>query len=437
MKKLLNLFLAVMLIFFAGNTLVACDDNPEASVVGKTYELEKVEVNWDTVSDSNLEYVQGLDIDAKAEESYGHQYLYFQSESSLVHYANRQGLDGELNLIGKFNYEKKPDGVGKLSYPIDIQGANSDEFYRYKQQNSIIRLYPEGDKITCEGRIDSSWAVKMIFKESDTSLNLTNKNGVTYFNCADSPNETWVIGYDSVTPLENIVIENAIDDIPVTKILYRAFYQNTTLKTLTMPNTITEIGRLAFAKCTALESISLSNTLRDIGSECFFECSNLDNVTIPGTVEELSNVFYKCTRLTTVTLSEGLVSIYKEFYQCPNLGDIVLPSTLTDVGYASFKRSRFNSITFPESLEELPTDYYAGYDQGHTTVIKNIILNNATQIESLFHGQGMIYATGVENVYIKNTITTEDSYIINAYKDLVKQSTTDKEGYTQFKVIEK
>lgn len=54
-----------------------------------------------------------------------------------------------------------------------------------------------------------------------------------------------------------------------------AFYNCTSLVSVTLPESITSIGKAAFNKCSALESINLPNSLTALGTHAFYNCTKL------------------------------------------------------------------------------------------------------------------------------------------------------------------
>ena len=66
-----------------------------------------------------------------------------------------------------------------------------------------------------------------------------------------------------------------------------AFYACTSLTSVTIPNSVTEIGYMAFEGCTSLTSVTIPNSVRYIGWEAFEGCTSLTSVTIPNGVTEI------------------------------------------------------------------------------------------------------------------------------------------------------
>ena len=64
---------------------------------------------------------------------------------------------------------------------------------------------------------------------------------------------------------------------------------------LPCPNTITEIGDNAFYNCTSLNTITFPNGLEVIGDNAFYACGQLTNVVIPNSVTSIGKTRLKTT----------------------------------------------------------------------------------------------------------------------------------------------
>ena len=72
----------------------------------------------------------------------------------------------------------------------------------------------------------------------------------------------------------------------VTKIGARAFYDNETLLSITLPSSVASIGNKAFQRCESLKSVTLSNGLVSIGDDAFLYCKSLESIKIPSSVNK-------------------------------------------------------------------------------------------------------------------------------------------------------
>ena len=97
------------------------------------------------------------------------------------------------------------------------------------------------------------------------------------------------------------VIKQVIIDDGVTTIGDGAF-ANTSLTSITIPNSVTTIGSSAFYDCSSLASITIPNSVRTIGGLAFSYCSSLASITIPNSVTRIwHSAFYGCKNIKQIT----------------------------------------------------------------------------------------------------------------------------------------
>ncbi len=71
----------------------------------------------------------------------------------------------------------------------------------------------------------------------------------------------------------------------------------------TIPNTVTTIGASAFLGCASLTNVAFPNTVTNIGSEAFNDCTSLTSIAIPDSVTAIGdNAFQDCTSLSAITV---------------------------------------------------------------------------------------------------------------------------------------
>ena len=95
-----------------------------------------------------------------------------------------------------------------------------------------------------------------------------------------------------------ILIDNFRTDYLTT--MKQMFSNCQNLTSITIPESVTSIGRYAFCKCSGLTSVNIPNSITEIGSCIFYHCSGLTSVSIPNSVTTIGgNAFTDCTSLTT------------------------------------------------------------------------------------------------------------------------------------------
>jgi len=163
------------------------------------------------------------------------------------------------------------------------------------------------------------------------------------------PNLTSVDGFDKLAE-KNPNKYFSIDLSDGTLDYIDTFSNCTTLVSVILPNSVTDIWQSAFRGCTSLTSITLGNGLTTIGSGAFYNCTSLTSIIIPNSVTSIaSTTFFGCRSLTSVTIGSGVASIGNlAFSGC---------SSLTSVRFE--RANTAGSNTFPNGAS-LQTAYTAG-----------------------------------------------------------------------------
>lgn len=100
--------------------------------------------------------------------------------------------------------------------------------------------------------------------------------------------------------------------------------------------------------------MSFNNTVKSIGEMAFFDCSTLTSITLPLGVESIGNsAFYNCANLSDVNIPNKAYSIGpRAFSECTSLTNIIIPRSVTSIGYGAFYGS--SNLTSITVLSEVP-----------------------------------------------------------------------------------
>ena len=131
---------------------------------------------------------------------------------------------------------------------------------------------------------------------------------------------------------------------------YGVFYLCSALKEISIPDSVTDMeDGHTFYWCSSLESVTFGSGLKEIPRNCFFDCAALRSVTVPGTVESLAfRAFFGCTALSDLTLTDGVRKLGENvFDDCTALRSVVIPRSVTEIGnYAFIGCSGLTNVTY-------------------------------------------------------------------------------------------
>ena len=132
----------------------------------------------------------------------------------------------------------------------------------------------------------------------------------------------------------------------VTDICPYAFYKNSTMETIVLPEKLKCIGRMAFLECIGLKSIAIPSEVSMIGESGFGLCENLSQVIIEGPIKTLEwGIFHSCKSLESVVLPGSLRYIEDSaFSDCCSLKTIMLPPYLERIDGNPFAGSGLETI---------------------------------------------------------------------------------------------
>ncbi|MGN1044522.1 MAG: leucine-rich repeat protein [Candidatus Methanomethylophilaceae archaeon] len=192
----------------------------------------------------------------------------------------------------------------------------------YSVKRCVMTYYLIGDEITIRSWVSGTDA------EIPASINIGGTGyPVTGIGC----------GAFMDSPVVNVSIPSS-----VLRIHTRAFYGCISLTGLTWAQggSAVSIGDEAFRKCIELRSNSdtIPGTVRFIGFEAFRDCHYLRSLTIPDSVTDIRpGAFYNCTRLADVSIGKGLETVPDRCFEyCTVLNGISIPDNVLHIGARAF-----------------------------------------------------------------------------------------------------
>lgn len=237
-----------------------------------------------------------------------------------------------------------------------------------------------------------------------------------------------VSGIGTVTDTD-IVIPAVYKDLPVTQIGYSAFFDESSLTSITIPDSVTNIDNYAFTWCSGLTSITIPDNVTNIGGFAFFACSGLTNITIPDSVKRIGyRAFASCSGLTSIAVATENI-VYKSIDNClltldgKNLvlgcKNSVIPSSVIYIGDCAFSDSG-PSITIPDSVITIGDYAFFGCNGLTSITISDSVTNignyaffYCSDLTSIIIPDSVIsigdwafsYCTGLTSIIIPESVT--------------------------------
>ena len=225
------------------------------------------------------------------------------------------------------------------------------------------------------------------------------------------------VTYFVPTSLKNVTIIGG-------NILYGAFYNCSSLLSITIPDDIENIGDYAFYGCSSLTSITIPDSVTSINASAFYGCTSLEGVYITD-IAAWCNIRFSYTSsnplryagklylnnelITELIIPDNVTSIGNyAFYGCTSIESVSIPNSVTRIKmYAFSDCSSLQSVTLGEGISLY---YISGNAFSDCTSLKSLTVQGT--ITSI-HSQAFQNCTSLMNVYITdldawNAITFED-----------------------------
>ena len=187
------------------------------------------------------------------------------------------------------------------------------------------------------------------------------------------------------------------------------------------------VGNSAFGGCAGIVSVDLAKTVKTVGSSAFSGCTSLVSVTTHynDTVEWSGSIgasaFSECTSLTSVELSGSIKSLGNELFSgCSALKTLTIPEGVTSLGYYMIRGTGISSITIPSTVASSGMAAQYGYNTN-----SNGALAGCTTLNEVIFAQGM---TKIPNYICASNNQT--SYIERVY---IPPSVSEVGGYAFYK----
>ena len=150
-----------------------------------------------------------------------------------------------------------------------------------------------------------------------------------------------------------------IEDAYANYYYYGTFQNCSGLTTVTIPDSVTSIGKQAFLGCSSLTSVKIPNSVTSIGDYSFQDCKSLTSITIPNSVMTIGeSAFMGCSKVEDLKLPDNLQIIKRAMFKgCNSLKSVTIPTTVEVIYQEAFSGN--NNMESVKALPETPPFLYA------------------------------------------------------------------------------
>ena len=158
------------------------------------------------------------------------------------------------------------------------------------------------------------------------------ENGILY---QARPDGTAEVVELTDTSMIDVVIPEKVRGYTVT-LIQEGTFSATSIKTVTLPDTIVKICDNAFTYCTNLESINLPDSILEIGKQAFMNCPKIKSIRIPNKLAVLDEDVFNGCKLHTLLIPNSVTTIKAGAFSNNVLIQVFIPSSVITIEKGAF-----------------------------------------------------------------------------------------------------
>ena len=339
------------------------------------------------------------------------------SQMSNHEYNNREKLKGQYEIVGSTSMF---DIIKPLTFDAEryfgsgtewCTVANIQYFKTYMNLGQLFIVYPK----------NSDETLKMQFHIESES----------FADCEDNVYKSGVECIESVVTDENegvslislcqklfgkkyfITLKDKMEALKTMTEIPNGYFEDSKIKEIIIPDSITSIGKYAFKGCSSLTSVTIPDSVTSIGIAAFSNCESLTSITIPNGVISIGDgAFHYCISLTSITIPNGVTSIREDaFWNCSSLTSVKIPDSVTSIGdYTFCNCSNLTSVTIPDRVTSIGKSAFNGCSSLTSVTIGN-------SVTSIGYG-AFSNCSSLPSVTIPDSVTSIEELAFYGWKSL-------------------
>lgn len=267
--------------------------------------------------------------------------------------------------------------VGQIMLPTTVREIGPSAFLNCAKLTDIY--FPStleawtaiGYRTACRVHLVGGETLYVSFLSDTVLWKLDEEGTLTVWGDGAMPDES----ADAGAPWAGHTVTVAVIAEGVTAVGGNAFFGNTLLESVTLPESLESIGEYAFNGCAALTELRIPAGVRRIEKYAFAECLGLRSLAfetaaapaarrpsagllssgIPESATSIGDfAFYRCVELTDVTIPGAVESIGTgAFRNCAALADVSMSEGLKNIGSLAFSGCAMKKVTLPATVQKI------------------------------------------------------------------------------------
>jgi len=312
---------------------------------------------------------------------------------------NQGGLYAEYitrNIESKLDKPvfSRESGDFDTTFELSISSSKASSiYYYYNNQPQYQQLY-DGTPLTVKyDTVITAYCYKKGYKKSDVVTKTYNKIFTGDESEFEIDSNGTILEYYSDE--ETVFVPHEINGVEIKEIGSSAF-KNKSLKTVTLPSTVTKIGQEAFLGCSLLERVYADN-ICELGTGAFSGCSSLPGFDVSKLNEIPGKAFENCNSLSSLDFSDIVKVGAGAFSGCSAIYGCV-SSSITELAINAFANSGVEYVNLPhlQKLEAYAFDGCASLERAYlpsVTLVKRSAFNNCANLNDVdFSNVDQVYS---------------------------------------------